>query len=109
MCILECDVLTMLLSFVVLYDNAISFSTATTHTRVRSNCLWNSLMGYSLQRKICDGFRDGFRIGVSKPFTQNRDERSRRVLNMEELIKKINAELENGRILGLYCSLPVKD
>ena len=28
---------------------------------------------------------------------------------MEELLKKLNVELENGRILGPYCSLPVKD
>ena len=28
---------------------------------------------------------------------------------MEELVKKLNVELENGRILGPYCSLPVKD
>ena len=90
----------MLLSFVVLYDNAISFDTATTHTPVRSNRLWNFLMGYSSQRKICQGFRDGFRIGISKPFTQNHDKRPRRVHNREELVNKLNVELENGRILG---------
>ena len=27
---------------------------------------------------------------------------------MEELVKKLNVELENGGILGPYCSLPVK-
>ena len=100
MCMLKCYVLTMLLSFVVLYDNAISFDTATTHTPVRSNRLWNFLMGYSSQRKICQGFRDGFRIGISKPFTQNHDKRPRRVHNREELVNKLNVELENGRILG---------
>ena len=56
--------------------------------------------GYISPRKICDGFRDGFRIGVSKPFTQNRNKRPRRVLNMEELVKKLNVELENGVFLG---------
>ena len=109
MCMLKCYVLTMLLSFVVLYDNAISFDTATTHTPVRSNRLWNFLMGYSSQRKICQGFRDRFKIGISKPFTQNHDKRPRRVHNREELVKKLNVELENGRILGPYSSLPVKD
>ena len=28
---------------------------------------------------------------------------------MEELVKKLNVELEHGRILGPYCSLTVKE
>ena len=56
---------------------------------------------------ICSGFRDGFRIGITQPFNRGPVNKQQKYINLNELAKKLNTELENGRILGPYKDMPV--
>ena len=56
---------------------------------------------------ICEGFNVGFRIGISKPFYRPQENKQRKLFSGEELVKKLNTELENGRILGPYKTTPI--
>ena len=94
-------------SVVVLYDNAADIETSSICTPVRSNRLWNFLEGYNNRKIICDGFTQGFRIGISRPFIRPHNHKPQNHINRQELIKKLNTELENGRILGPYLTAPL--
>ena len=95
------------MSFVALHENALNFATAGINTPVRSNRLWNCLEGYPSRMPICSGFRDGFRIGITQPFNRGPVNKQQKYINLNELAKKLNTELENGRILGPYKDMPV--
>ena len=84
----------------MLCDNAVDFSEASVRTPVRNNRVWNFLEGYRHRKLIANGFRDGFRIRLSKSIrpTKLHQYKTVKLENKRELVKKMNVELENGRI-----------
>ena len=93
----------------MLCDNAVDFSEASVRTPVRNNRVWNFLEGYEHRKWIANGFRDGFRIRLSKSITKIHQYKTVKLENKRELVKKLNVELENGRILGPYASVPTEN
>lgn len=94
-----------------LVDNARDFSKAGITTPVNSGLLWKRLHSYKYKDYVGRGFKEGFHIGVNRPMAPNHLATKKYISsrNMEQLISKLNAELENKRILGPYTTVPTND